>query len=95
MWQQVYDPFNNSVLSTIAAAIPVVTLLVLIATGAVKTHIAALIALAVAIIIAIALFTMRADLAILRECPLVPQRVVLGGFVYDVDTGRLSHEVAA
>ncbi len=64
MWQQVYDPFNNSVLSTIAAAIPVVTLLVLIATGAVKTHIAALIALAVAIIIAIALFTMPADLAI-------------------------------
>jgi len=25
MWQQVYDPFGNSVLSTIAAAIPVVT----------------------------------------------------------------------
>src|SRR5205807_1079525 len=35
MWQQVYDPFGNPVLSTIAAAIPVVTLLVLIATGAV------------------------------------------------------------
>ena len=53
MWQQVYDPFDNSVLSTIAAAVPVVTLLVLIATGAVKTHLAALIALAVAIVIAI------------------------------------------
>jgi len=64
MWQQVYDPFGNSALSTIAAAIPVVTLLVLIATGAVKTHIAALIALAVAIIIAIFLFTMPAGLAI-------------------------------
>ena len=37
MWQQVYDPFGNSVLSTIVAAIPVVTLLVLIAAGAVKT----------------------------------------------------------
>ena len=24
MWEQVYDPFGNSVLSTIAAAIPVV-----------------------------------------------------------------------
>ena len=34
-----------SVLSTVAAAIPVVTLLVLIATGAVKTHLAAVIAL--------------------------------------------------
>src|SRR4051812_32755558 len=64
MWQQVYDPFNNSMLSTIAAAVPVVTLLVLIATGAVKTHLAALIALVVAIVIAIFLFTMPAGLAI-------------------------------
>src|SRR5438477_2929013 len=64
MWQQVYDPFGNSLLSTLAAAIPVVTLLVLIATGAVRTHLAALIALAVAIVIAILLFTMPAGLAI-------------------------------
>ena len=64
MWQQVYDPFGNSVLSTIAAAIPVVTLLVLIATGAVRTHLAALIALLVAIVIAIFLFTMPPGLAI-------------------------------
>ena len=64
MWQQVYDPFGNSALSTIAAAVPVVTLLVLIATGAVKTHLAALIALLVAIVIAILLFTMPAGLAI-------------------------------
>jgi|SRR5689334_15464334 len=39
--------------------------------------------------------TLRSDLAILRDCPLVPARVVLGGFVYDVDTGLLSHEVTA
>ena len=58
------DPFGNSMLSTIAAAIPVVTLLVLIATGAVKTHLAALIALLVVIIIAVLLFTMPAGLAI-------------------------------
>ena len=64
MWQQVYDPFGNPVLSTIAAAIPVVTLLVLIATGAVKTHLAALTALLVAVIIAIFFFTMPAGLAI-------------------------------
>jgi len=64
MWQQVYDPFGDLVLSTVAAAIPVVTLLVLIATGAVRTHLAAPIALLVAVIIAIFLFTMPAGLAI-------------------------------
>jgi lactate permease len=63
MWRQVYDPFGNTVLSTIAAAVPVVTLLVLIATGAVKTHLAALIALLVAIVIAVLLFTMPAGFA--------------------------------
>ena len=41
MWNQVYNPFNNQVLSTIAAALPVVTLLVLIASNKVKAHIAA------------------------------------------------------
>ena len=64
MWNQVYDPFGNAVLSTIAAAIPVVTLLVLIASGKVKAHIAAVIALVVAILVAIFLFTMPAGLAI-------------------------------
>ena len=64
MWHQVYDPFGNSVLSTLAAAIPVVTLLVLIAAGAVKTHLAALIALLVAIVIAVVFFTMPTGLAI-------------------------------
>jgi hypothetical protein len=41
MWNQVYNPFNNVPLSTIAAAMPVVTLLALIASGKVKAHIAA------------------------------------------------------
>jgi lactate permease len=36
MWNQVYDPFSNQVLSTLAAALPVVTLLVLIASNKVK-----------------------------------------------------------
>jgi lactate permease len=64
MWQQVYDPFGNPVLSTVAAAIPVATLLVLIATGALKTHLAALTAFLVAVIIVIFFFTMPAGLAI-------------------------------
>jgi lactate permease len=64
MWNQVYNPFSNAVLSTLVAAIPVVTLLGLIASGRVKTHYAALIALAVAIGIAIEAFTMPPALAL-------------------------------
>jgi lactate permease len=64
MWNQVYNPFGNSVLSTIAAAIPVVTLLVLIASGKVKAHVAAIIALILTNIIAIFVFTMPANMSI-------------------------------
>ena len=64
MWNQVYNPFNNTVLSTIAAAVPVVTLLVLIASGKVKAHIAAIIALITANLIAVFIFTMPANMSI-------------------------------
>ncbi len=64
MWNQVYNPFGNTTLSTIAAALPVVTLLVLIATNRIKAHIAAIIALIVANLVAILLFTMPAGLSI-------------------------------
>jgi len=64
MWNQVYNPFGNTALSTIAAAIPVVTLLVLIASGKVKAHIAAIAALIVANLIAIFVFTMPAGMSI-------------------------------
>jgi lactate permease len=64
MWNQVYNPFNNAVLSTLAAALPVVTLLVLIASNKVKAHIAAVIALIVANFVAIVLFTMPADMSL-------------------------------
>ena len=64
MWNQHYDPFANQTLSTIAAALPVVTLLVLIASNKVKAHLAAVIALVVANLVAIFLFTMPADMSI-------------------------------
>jgi lactate permease len=64
MWNQVYNPFGNATLSTIAAAIPVVTLLVLIASGKVKAHIAAIIAVIVTNLIAIFVFTMPANMSI-------------------------------
>src|SRR5437879_6679521 len=64
MWNQVYDPFNNSVLSTVFAALPVVTLLVLIASNKVKAHIAAVIALIVANLVAIFIFTMPSGMSL-------------------------------
>ena len=58
MWNQVYDPLNEQALSTLMAAIPVATLLVLLASGKVQAHLAALIALAAAILVATVVFTM-------------------------------------
>jgi lactate permease len=64
MWNQVYNPLDSAVLSTAAAALPVVTLLVLIASGKVKAPVAAIVALLVAIAIAVLIFTMPAGLAV-------------------------------
>ncbi len=64
MWNQTYDPFGSTTLSTLAAAAPVVTLLVLIATNRVKAHVAAIIALAIANLVAIFIFTMPANMSI-------------------------------
>ncbi|MBR0684694.1 L-lactate permease [Bradyrhizobium manausense] len=64
MWNQIYDPLHSPVLSTIAAAVPVVTLLVLIASGRVKAHIAAIIAVILTNLIAIFIFTMPANMSI-------------------------------
>ncbi len=64
MWNQIYDPLSSKVLSTCAAALPVVTLLVLIASNKVKAHLAAVIALIVANCVAIFIFTMPAGLSL-------------------------------
>jgi lactate permease len=64
MWNQVYNPLGSAALSTVAAAVPVVTLLVLIASGRVKAHIAAIIAVILTNLIAIFVFTMPAGMSI-------------------------------
>ena len=64
MWNQIYNPLGSATLSTIAAALPVVTLLVLIASNKVKAHLAAVIALIVANLVAIVIFTMPAQMSL-------------------------------
>ena len=64
MWNQIYNPLNNATLSTIAAAVPVVALLVMIASGKVKAHIAAIIAVILANLVTIFVFTMPAGMSI-------------------------------
>ena len=34
--------------------------------------------------------SVREDMAILRQSPLIPEDVVISGAVYDVDTGRMA-----
>jgi len=56
-WTQNYDPFNSPVLSTLAAALPVVVLLSLLATGRVSAPRAALAGLVTAWLTAVFVFT--------------------------------------
>jgi len=59
---QQYDPLNSEILSTIVAAFPILLLLVLIATGKVKSHWAALIGLAAMVAVAIFAYHMPVDM---------------------------------
>jgi len=63
LWSQNYDPFHNSLLSTVVAAIPVVVLLGAIAVFHIRSHLAALIGLAVALALAIGVYQMPTDAA--------------------------------
>jgi lactate permease len=63
VWQQIYDPFGNPVISTLLAAVPVVVMLAALAFFHVKAHLAALLALASALLISIFAFGMPAAMA--------------------------------
>jgi len=63
-WIQNYDPIGNAFLSTIIAAIPVVVLLGAIAWLEIRIHLAALIGLAVALLVALVAYHMPLDAAL-------------------------------
>lgn len=62
-WSQTYDPLHNQALSTLCAAIPVVVLLGTLAFFHLKAHVAALLGLASALIVAIVVFGMPSSIA--------------------------------
>jgi len=63
VWQQVYDPFNNMVVSTLLAAIPVVVMLVALGFMHIKAHIAAGLGLVAAVAVAVLAYGMPAEMA--------------------------------
>ena len=96
-WTQNYIPLGNLLLSALVASIPVVVLLGLLAFFHVRAHVAALIALAVSLLIAIAVYGMPASLALVSAANgaafgLFPIGwiVLCAIFVYDitVETGK-------
>jgi len=67
-WVQSYDPLHNQWLSTLAAALPVFVLLGSIAWLKVRIHFAALAGLALALVIAVGIYRMPADVAAAASC---------------------------
>jgi len=63
-WSQIYDPFNNAVVSTLAAALPIVVLLGTLGSLRIKAHYAALLGLSTASAIALLVFRMPAGAAL-------------------------------
>jgi len=63
VWQQVYNPFGNMIVSTALAAIPVVVMLVCLGLLHVKAHYAAGLGLLSAVLIAVFAFGMPAEMA--------------------------------
>ena len=63
IWQQVYDPLSNMWLSTLLAAIPVVVMLVGLGFLHMKAHWAAGAGLVAALLIAVFVYSMPAEMA--------------------------------
>jgi lactate permease len=72
IWQQIYDPFGNMVISTLLAAVPVAVMLICLGFLHIKAHIAAGLGLASALAIAIMAYGMPAEMA--------GKAALLGGF---------------
>lgn len=63
VWQQVYNPFDNMLISTLVAAVPVVVMLLGLGVFHLKAHVAAAVGLASALLIAVFAFGMPASMA--------------------------------
>ncbi|NMM15066.1 MAG: L-lactate permease [Rhodoferax sp.] len=63
VWQQVYNPFGNMVISTLLAAVPVVVMLVALGFLHIKAHIAAGLGLLAAVLVAVFAYGMPASMA--------------------------------
>ncbi len=63
VWQQIYDPFHNMIISTTLAAVPVVVMLVSLGFLHIKAHVAAALGLVSALVIAVFAYGMPAEMA--------------------------------
>ena len=63
IWQQIYDPFGNMIISTSLAAVPVVVMLVCLGFLHMKAHLAAGLGLLAAVVVAVFAYGMPADMA--------------------------------